>query len=140
VNDYAGYGFADHVVAFGEFSKTQVNGPAGDWTDAALEWYGFGPGLRYYLLPTNVFFSGSVLLSRVAWSYPPPGIEGTEASTQPSGWGLTGHISVGKSWWLLGNLGVGIAAELGLGKMAGNGDWSTATVKELSLLASVSFN
>jgi len=135
----AGYGFADHLVAFGEFSETKVNGPAGD-TDAALEWYGFGPGLRYYLLPSNVFFSGSLLLSRVARSYPPPGIEGTDASTRPSGWGPTGQISAGKSWRLLGKLGVGIAAELGLGKVAGNGDWSTSTVKELSLLASVSFN
>jgi hypothetical protein len=40
----------------------------------------------------------------------------------------------------LGKFGAGVAAGLGLGKMAGNGDWSTATVKELSLLASVGFN
>jgi hypothetical protein len=135
----AGYGFADHLVAYGEFSETQVNGPAGD-TDAALQWYGFGPGLRYYLLPSNVFFSGSLLLSRLARSAPSPEIEGYSSSTRPSGWGPTGQISVGKSWQLLGKLGVGIAAELGLGKMAGNGDWSISTVKELSLLASVSFN
>jgi hypothetical protein len=133
-----GQGFADHFVAFGEFSETKVNRLAGD--DAALEWYGFGPGLRYYLLPSNVFCSGSLLLSRVAWSNPPPGSEGTSSSTRTSGWGLTGRLSVGKGWWLLDKFGVGVATELGLGKMAGNGDWSTATVKQLSLLASVSFN
>ena len=136
----AGYGFAEHLVAFGEFSETKVNGPSGDWSFAALEWYGFGPGLRYYVLPANVFFSGSLLLSRVAQSSPSPGSEGTSAFTLPSGWGLMGQMSVGKAWWLLGNLGVGIAAELGLGKMAGNDHWSTPTVKELALLASVSFN
>jgi hypothetical protein len=135
----AGYGFANHLVVFGEFSKTKVNGPAGD-TAAAVEWSGVGPGLRYYLLPTNVFFSGSLLLSRAARSYPPPGSEGADAATQPSGWGLMGQVSVGKAWWLLGDLGVGVAAELGLGKMAGSHDWSTATVEELALLASVSFN
>jgi hypothetical protein len=135
-----GQGFADHLVAFGEFSETKVNGPTGD-TAAALEWYGLGPGLRYYLLPSNVFFSGSLLLSRVARTAPSPGGEGSSSSTRPSGWGLTGQISVGKAWWLLGDFGVGIATGLGLGKMAGNGDWwSTTTVKELSLLASVSFN
>jgi hypothetical protein len=135
-----GQGFADHFVAFGVFSETQVNGPAGDWTEAALKWYGFGPGLRYYLLPSNVFFSGSLLLSRVARSEPSPGSEGTSASTRTSGWGVMGQLSVGKGWWLLGKFGAGVAAGLGLGKMAGNGDWSTATVKELSLLASVGFN
>jgi hypothetical protein len=134
-----GQGFADHLVAFGEFAETKVNGPTGD-SFAAVEWYGLGPGLRYYLLPSNVFFSGSVLLSRVARSEPSPGSEGTSASTRTSGWGATGQLAVGKGWWLLGKFGVGVAAELGLGKMAGNGDWSTATVKELSLLASVGFN
>jgi hypothetical protein len=135
----AGYGFANHLVAFGEFSQTKVNGPTGD-ANGAIEWYGVGPGLRYYLLPTNVFFSGSLLLSRAARSYPPPGSEGADAATKPSGWGLMGRMSVGKAWWLLGDLGVGVAVELGLGKMAGNGDWSATSVKQLALLASVSFN
>lgn len=135
----AGYGFADHLVAFGEYSETKVNGPAGD-TSVALSWYGLGPGLRYYLMPANVFLSGSLLLSRVAESAPPPGSEGTDAYTRPSDWGFTGQISVGKGWWLLGDFGVGVATELGIGKMAGSGYWSTPTVKQLSLLASVGFN
>jgi hypothetical protein len=135
----AGYGFANHLVAFGEFSTTKMNRPTGD-PEAAIEWYGVGPGLRYYRLPNNIFFSGSLLLSRAARAYPPPGIEGTEAATNPSGWGLMGRMSVGKAWWLLGDLGIGVAAELGFGKMAANGDWSTTSVKQLALLASVSFN
>jgi hypothetical protein len=135
----AGYGFANHLVAFGEFSETKVNGPQGA-TEDAVEWYGVGPGLRYYLLPTNVFFSGSLLLSKAVRSYPSPGSEGATGAKKPSGWGLMGRMSVGKTWWLLGHLGVGAAAEVGLGKMAGNSDWSTVSVKQLALLASVSFN
>lgn len=135
----AGYGFTDHLVAFGELAETQVNG-LGSYTTDAVKWYGFGPGLRYYLLPTNVFFSGSLLLSRVALSYPSPGSEGASAATYTSGRGLTGQISVGKAWWLLGDLGVGLAAEIGLGQMAGSDRWSTSTVRKLALLASVSFN
>jgi hypothetical protein len=134
-----GQGFAEHLVAFGEFSETKVNHPAGDGS-GALEWYGLGPGLRYYLLPANVFFSGSLFLSKVAKSSPSPGSEGSSSYTRTSGWGVTGQISVGKSWWLLGDFGVGVAAELGLGKMAGNDYWSSPTVKQLSLLASVGFN
>jgi hypothetical protein len=134
-----GYAFANRFVVFGELSALQVHDPAGDSDIATLEWYGLGPGLKYYLMPANVFVSGSLLVSRVGPYNSTPG-DSRYGIDRTSKWGATGRLSLGKEWWVLGDLGVGVAGELGFGKMAGNDDWLTYTVKELSLLASVSFN
>lgn len=136
----AGYAWADRFVVFGAYSQLQVHDPAGDQdVIATLEWYGFGPGLRYYLMPANVFLSGALLMSRVAPLNSTPGdsIYGVDRTSR---WGATGQVSVGKEWWVLGDLGVGLAAEFAYGKMPGTDNWLTYTVKGLSLLASFSFN
>jgi len=134
-----GYAFAGRFVAFAEVSELQVHAPAGDSEIATLAWYGFGPGLRYYLMPANVFLSASVLVSHLAMddATPDDSIYGSHRTSQ---WGATGQISVGKEWWVLRDLGVGMAAELGFGKMGGKDNSLTYTAKTFSLLASVSYN
>jgi hypothetical protein len=137
----AGYAFADRWVIFGELSELQARDPSA--TITSIDWRGFGPGLRYYLMPANVFVSGALLLSKVAVydSRPADGLYGVNWA---SDWGLTGQASVGKEWRVASHLGVGLVAELAFGKMAGHGDALTGdddyTVKKVSLLASVSLN
>jgi hypothetical protein len=55
-----------------------------------------------------------------------------------SGWGVTGQLSFGKEWWVLKGLGIGAAAELGLGRMPGADIWLPYIAKTFSLLVSVS--
>jgi len=133
----AGVAFAHHFVVFGEFSATQVRDPAGEDYLASVEWRGFGPGLRYYLMPANVFLAGSFLLSKV-FMY--PGFSTRGFSERLSNWGGMGSLSLGKEWWVLSDLGIGAAAEFTFGKLPGNDGWGTYTATGISMAASVSFN
>lgn len=134
-----GYAFADRFVVFGELSGLQAHQAADLSEFTTLQWYGFGPGLRYYAMPANVFISGSLLMSRTA-VYNSARLGETDALNRSSKWGATGQLSVGKEWWLASDLGVGVATEFGLGKMTGNDPWLTYTTKQFALLASVTFN
>jgi hypothetical protein len=133
----AGYAFAKRFVVFAAFSESQVRNPSGDDDVVSVEWTGLGPGLRYYLMPANVFFSGSFLLSKLAW-YPAFSTRGS--SNWTSDWGGTGQIAAGKEWWVLGDLGVGVAAVFAYGKVPATNGWLASTFQDLSLAASVSFN
>lgn len=134
-----GYAFADRFVAFVEGTALQVHDPTTPFDIATLAWYGVGPGLRYYLMPANVFFSAAVVMSHLVMDNATPDDE-IYGIHRTSRWGATGLLSVGKEWWALGDLGVGVAAEIGFGKMEGNDTWLTYTAKTFSLLASVSYN
>jgi hypothetical protein len=92
-----------------------------------------GPGVTYYVSPTNVFVSGSVSLAQISY-----GAGGT------SNWGAMGRVVLGKEWWISGNWGLGLGGEVLLGRMGGRSGYyipeSHFTAKGLSLLISVSFN
>jgi hypothetical protein len=133
-----GYAVTDRLVVFGAFAETQLRDPAGESGLAAVEWSGFGPGLRYYLMPANVFLSGSFLFSKLA-RYAAFTSEGG-SSEWISGWGGTGQVSIGKEWWVLNDVGIGVGAEFSSGKMAGNDGWLTYRVTDLSVVASITFN
>jgi hypothetical protein len=133
----AGIAFAGRLIVFGQFSETQVRAPAGETYLASVEWNGFGPGLRYYLMPANVFLAGAFLFS---WLARYPDFSSRGFSHTVSGRGSTGSLSVGKEWWVLGDLGIGVAGEFTLGKLPGADGWGTYTVRGLSVVASVSYN
>lgn len=134
-----GYAFADRFVVLVEGSELQVHDPTTAFDLATLSWYGLGPGLRYYLVPANVFLSASVVTSRVAMDNATPD-DSRYGVHRTSRWGATGQLSVGKEWWVLGDLAAGVAAQFGFGKMPGNDTWLTYTAKTFSLLASVTYN
>lgn len=141
-----GYAFARKLVAFAEFSELQVHDPDlriddpdGPSDIGHLAWYGVGPGVRYYLMPANVFLSASVLASRVEMYNGTPD-DSRYGIRRSSGWGATGQLAVGKEWWVASELGIGLCAEFGLGKLGGADIWLPYTVKTASALASVSFN
>lgn len=133
----AGLAFARRLVAFGEFAEMQVRGPGGNEYLGSVEWRGFGPGLRYYLMPANVFLAGSFLVSKF-FLYPGFGTRGSSETI--SDWGGVGTLSLGKEWWVLSDLGIGVAAEFTFGKLPGNDGWGTYTARGGSLLASATFN
>jgi hypothetical protein len=144
----AGIALTNSLVLFGEFYRALVpRGVDGDFENFDLQ--GFGPGLKYYLMPINIFFSGSLLLSRVSLQNGYGGDARVPLIiSETSPWGVTGRISAGKEWWVSADWGLGIAGEFLLGRMSGSDPIPTAsgvgedryTVKGVSLLASASFN
>jgi hypothetical protein len=144
----AGIALTNSLVLFGEFYRALVpRGVDGDFENFDLQ--GFGPGLKYYLMPINIFFSGSLLLSRVSLQNGYGGDARVPLIiSETSPWGVTGRISAGKEWWVSADWGLGIAGEFLLGRMSGSDPIPTAsgvgedryTVKGFSLLASASFN
>lgn len=97
-----GHAFSDRFVVFGEISGLQAHHSADVSEFTTLQWYGFGPGLRYYVMPANVFISSSLLMSRtgVSISNGSP----NNAPNRSSNWGATGHLSVGKEWWVASDI------------------------------------
>jgi hypothetical protein len=134
-----GYAFANRLVVFGEVAQMQVQDPVDQDYLARLKWQGLGLGLRYYLMPINVFLAASLLGSTYAM-YSANYTDDIYGARRTSEWGATGLFSLGKEWWIASDLGVGLAAEVGMGRMEGTDGWLTYKIQMFSLLASVTFN
>jgi hypothetical protein len=136
----AGFAVTRNLILFGEFFGAQIRNPTVDWGYGLVDFdlMGIGPGVRYYLMPSNVFASCSLLVSELGYRDEEPSDfrYGTNVGSQ---WGFTGRLSLGKEVWVSSNWGLGVAGELLLGRMTESGDRSF-TVKALSVLASASFN
>ena len=139
----AGHAVARNLIVFGELYDLSLhNSSSGDWNN--LEFLGLGPGVKYYLMPLDIFLSGSLLLSQFHTDGGSPG-DARYGYTHTSQWGLAGRLSAGKEWWVSTNWGLGIAGEGFVGRMAAVLEpWDdhgyAYTVKGFSLLASASFN
>ena len=130
-----GIAAASNLVVFGELYEAHVFRPIGNRdTPTTLDLFGFGPGLKYYLNPTNAFLSGSLLLSTLSYG-----------EAEKTHWGVTGRFSMGKGWWIAPNWSLGLAGEVLLGRMEGKnfgypGERYTYTAKGFSLVFSGSFS
>lgn len=85
-----------------------------------------GVGLTYYIMPANVFLSGTVGVGRFALTKPTDDQDDDERiETNP---GLSLHAKIGKEWWVSDNWGLGLAAGYGwLGAKrdeSGDGDFN----------------
>ena len=132
-----------NLVVFGEVYDAHVIGSvANDRSIGPFDLYGIGPGVKYYFDPSNTFLSGSLLLSQFH-----PWRESSDlgAPPDPSHWGMTARLSLGREWWLTSNVAVGLSGELTLGQMRGR-PWNSSdpsfdyTTKGFSLVFSGSFN
>jgi hypothetical protein len=139
----AGYAVVRHLVLFGEFYEAQVINPSyQSYGLSDLGLHGLGPGLRCYLVPVNLFLSGSLLLARLNSHDENPG-DDTRGFNIVSDWSIMGRASIGKEWWLSANWGLGFDAGFLLGWLPEQGmivGSRSITVKGLSLLVSASFN
>ena len=106
-----GIAAANNLVVFSELYAEHVFSPASNYNTAtALDLYGFGPGLKYYFTPANLFLSSSLLFSLFhmggddGWSH----------------WGVGGRFSMGKDWWVSPSWSLGLAGEVMWGHMQGN--------------------
>ncbi len=73
-----------------------------DYTSSLL-----GVGFTYYLMPTNLYVSGSVGLALMRAEF-----SGTAVSRAESGLGFGINAMAGHDWWLSNNLGFGVGLQL----------------------------
>jgi hypothetical protein len=64
-----------------------------------------GVGLTYYMMPANVYLSGSVGLGALSFDAGDADIESDN--------GMAVDLTVGKEWWVGNNWGLGVAGSLG---------------------------
>lgn len=64
-----------------------------------------GAGLTYYLMPENIFFSGTLGLSSISLEYKHSGT--TVSGSTDTGFGV--NVKVGKEWWVGSDWALGIA-------------------------------
>jgi hypothetical protein len=134
-----GYTVAPNLVLMGELFDMKLRQTIISKVDQEL--LVLGPGLTYYLMPTNTFASASLGLSQLSCR------SGIPADTRYGGclqseWGFTGRISLGKEWWVSSSVGIGIGGEAFLGQMAERSysEPISHTVGGFSLFTSASFN
>ena len=101
---------AENLILFGEMGAFVLSDPNLEWQNysGAMEGVNlsisdFGGGLSYYFMPSNIYLSGSLTISRDK-------IEleelNREASTQS---GIGFYFSAGKEWWISGDWALGLA-------------------------------
>jgi hypothetical protein len=107
-----------NLVIFGALLASSIsdptvtyNGVSSTATNYTASLSGIGAGAAYYLIPANVYFSGTLLATTLSWreNSDDPGVDDTSYSTE-LGFGFEGLV--GKEWWVSDNWGLGAAAQL----------------------------
>jgi hypothetical protein len=92
-----------------------------DTDDVDFALVGIGPQLTWYVMPANVYLSGTLALTRLT-------IDGDFADDE-SDWGIGGRFAIGKEWWVSHNWGLGVAGHVALSTNEWNDDdvttWTT---------------
>lgn len=130
-----------HSVASDPTRKINAD-PATKLTDYDVDLAGFGPGLAYYLVPVNLYFSGTLTFPKLTSSY--NGVSGSEASGTDlyivTNVGIGATLMVGKEWWASANWGLGVAGIVHLASMSATTEDARVTARALSLVLSATYN
>jgi hypothetical protein len=110
-----GGALTQHLILYGEFLLFGISNPKGGSKGVfptlvgnPIDTVGLGPGLAYYFMPLNLYLSSTLFLEKVLLvkSY----AVGSEMQFTNAGLGLS--LMVGKEWWVSGDWGLGVAAQL----------------------------
>jgi hypothetical protein len=138
---FAGYAVTENFILAGGFWGSSALSPsasvggqsASTNSDTSVAHVGLGPQVTYYLMPINLYFSGSVGVGRMAVT-----TGGNSASTNP---GFASRLSIGKEFWVSDHwgLGVSLAGSFGTNSSSdpGSPTWTSTTG---SLLFSATYN
>lgn len=91
---------------------------------------GIGLGAAYYVMPANVYVSGTLAASKLTVQK-----DGEQIAESDLGFGVSAQV--GKEWWVSPSWGLGIAGQVFVGSMAdkNNGPRLSATAAALALSA-----
>lgn len=108
-----------NLILFGKLYGTSAPNPdieLGDitiegQTDGASQNIGaLGGGITYYIMPANVYLSGALSFAQLSIDE-----DGETVAETDLGGAL--HLGLGKEWWVSANWGLGIGAELAVGRI-----------------------
>lgn len=136
-----GGAIAPNLVLFGEILGTSViqadlsqpgyQGASG----LDLTMFGFGPGMAYYVEPINLYLSGTLAFTKIAFTD-----SVSQYSLGDTSLGVGFSFVVGKEWWVGRDLGVGIAGQIHFASMQDPAANARMTAAAFSLLFSATFN
>lgn len=137
-----------NLIVYGAIMDTQASQPeikSGGTTlatgtgESSAGVVGIGPGMAYYFDASNLFLSGTILLSKLVIN------DSVGDKVGESDWGLTAEAQFGKEWWVSDNWGLGLSLQGLLGSMKdkdrdNSGNIPTWHSRALSLLFSATYN
>ncbi len=137
-----GWSLTDRWVAFAEVTGTVIPDPKATIKGGTVKADGrvnltvLGGGVAYYLVPANVYFSGTVGGTQAQFT-----VDGKKYRTH---WGVGANIAVGKEWWLTRDLGLGAALMIHRSQQkdagGGPGVHATWTTTAVIIAASATYN
>lgn len=100
---------SENLVLFVDMGGFSLSNPKLEWqgttttlTDTSINSNSWGIGLSYYIMPTNIYFAGSLMLARTK-------IKNQDQDLGESKLGPGIFLSIGKEWWVGKRWGLGIA-------------------------------
>jgi hypothetical protein len=75
-------------------------------TNTTLTMWGMGPEMTWYIMPQNIYLSGTVGFTKMTIQ--------SGGSTGETDWGFGARFGVGKEWWVSDHWGLGVAGQASL--------------------------
>jgi hypothetical protein len=142
INAEVGAALTRNFILYGKLFGTSVPSPdieVGDLTiegrdeDVSQNYGALGVGFTYYLMPANVYLSGALSFAQLTINE-----DGEKIAETDVGGGL--HLGIGKEWWVSKNWGLGLGAELALGRVPEKDDSVKWNVVNGMVFLSATFN
>jgi hypothetical protein len=132
---------SQNLIVYGELVTNVAVGPtvevngmsAGSNDDVSAGAVGVGVGLAYYVMPANVYVSGTVSMSQISIQE-----DGDEIGETDFGPGVS--LMVGKEWWVSPTWGLGVAAQLFAGQMDDQDNGPTWTTTGFAVAFSATYD
>ena len=67
--------------------------------------WALGGGLTYYMMPANIYFTGSLGMGKLSY-------EDDEGNDSDTDMGLALDLAIGKEWWVGNSWGLGVAGSM----------------------------
>lgn len=142
INAEIGFALFNNFILYGKFYGAASPNPSIQVGDLSMdnlgdEWsqnFGaVGLGVTYYIMPANIYLSGAITYTQLSISERNEKVAETDL-----GGGL--HLGIGKEWWVSKNWGLGIGAELALGRIRDEGSSDNWNVTNVAIVLSATYN
>lgn len=137
---------AENFILFGHLiadtamePEVKITGVGSGTAKGSASLTGFGLGAAFYVMPANLYLSGSLLGAQISISDE----DGDKVGETKVGFGM--DLSIGKEWWVSDNWGVGVAGQFMAARMKDKEAIPGGTVPEwtawgFSIAFSATFN
>jgi len=99
---------------------TLSSGQSAGTSNTSLSMFGIGPEFTYYWMPSNLYFSGTLAVTRMSLT--------VNGSNNNSNVGFGARLALGKEWWVSDHWGLGLAGHLSFSSNQDSGRGNTPTL------------